>query len=36
MRSQILRHLKDPKHHGTLKQVIAQMPQGFNQIETKD
>lgn len=36
MRSQILRHLKNPKHHGTLKQVIAQMPQGYNQIATKD
>jgi hypothetical protein len=36
MRSQILRHLQNPKNHGTLKQVIAQMPQGFNQIETKD
>jgi hypothetical protein len=35
MRSQILRHLQNPKHHGTLKQVIAQMPQGFSQIETK-
>jgi hypothetical protein len=34
MRSQILRHLQNPKHHGTLKQVIAQMPQGFNQIQT--
>jgi hypothetical protein len=36
MRNRILHHLKDPKHHGTLRQVIAQMPQGFNQIETKD
>jgi hypothetical protein len=36
MRYQILQHLKDPKNHGTLKQVIAQMPQGFNQLETKD
>ena len=36
MRTQILHHLKDPKNHGTLKQVIAKMPQGFNQIETKD
>jgi hypothetical protein len=36
MRYQILQHLKDPKNHGTLRQVIAQMPQGFNQIETKD
>lgn len=34
MRSQILRHLQNPKHHGTLKQVIAQMPQGYNQIQT--
>jgi len=36
MRYQILQHLKNPKNHGTLKQVIAQMPQGFNLLETKD
>ena len=36
MRNQILQHLKHPRNHGTLKQVIAQMPQGFNVLETKD
>jgi hypothetical protein len=36
MRSEILRWLKDPKNHGTLRKVIAQMPQGFNVLETKE
>jgi len=36
MRLQMLRWLKDPRNHGTLKQVIAKMPQGFNVLETKD
>jgi hypothetical protein len=36
MRNRILHHLKNPRNHGTLRQVIAQMPQGFNVLETKD
>lgn len=36
MRSQILRHLQNPKNHGTLREVIRQMPQGFNLLETND
>jgi hypothetical protein len=36
MRNKMLHHLKNPKNHGTLRQVIQKIPQGYNLLETQD